>query len=263
MNSKISIKDFADKQLFHIKVLEDRVFEIKKYPSFKLLIDGLKDILLKCDKSKKQICILERTKLYGSSLFGGLFEKAEIISYDCSPSSANERGDYNSFMVDDKNFIKFQKIESLSQDNTFKLPENKFDLIFIPNLIHHFKDQEKLFSECFKSLKAHGELKIFEPTIREIHQAPHDYLRYTPHGIEEIYKRNKFTKILCHEIGDSFEALNYIINVMRSKRDDEEFSKWCDKFTMSINEFKKGKKDIVKKHARFPTAFFCSGIKNA
>ena len=177
MNSKISITNFSEKQLSHIKILEDKVFEINKYPSFKLLIDGLKDILLKCDKVKKQICILERTKLYGSSLFGGLFEKAKIISYDCSPSSANERGNYNSFMVKDKKFIKFKKIESLKQDDTFKLPENKFDLIFIPNLIHHFKDQEKLFSECFKSLKANGELKVFEPTIREIHQAPHDYLR--------------------------------------------------------------------------------------
>ena len=49
---------------------------------------------------------------------------------------------------------------------------------------------------------------------------------------------------------------------MRSKREDEEFSKWCDRFSMSINEFKIGKKDIVKKHARFPTAFLCSGIKN-
>ena len=262
MNSKKSINNFSEKQLFHIKVLEDKVFEINKYPSFKLLIDSLKEILLKFDKNQKHICILERTKLYGSSLFGGLFEKAKIISYDCSPSSANERGNYNSFMVDDKKFIKFQKIKTLIQDDKFKLPENKFDLIFIPNLIHHFKDQEKLFSECFKSLKPYGELKVFEPTIREIHQAPHDYLRYTPHGIEEIYKRNNFTKIECHEIGDSFEALNYIINVMRSKRDDSEFSKWCDRFTMSINEFKKGKKDIVKKHARFPTAFLCSGIKN-
>ena len=59
MNLKKSINHFSEKQLFHIKVLEDKVFEINKYPSFKLLIDGLKEILMKCDKNQKQICILE------------------------------------------------------------------------------------------------------------------------------------------------------------------------------------------------------------
>ena len=30
----------------------------------------------------------------------------------------------------------------------------------------------------------------------------------------------------------------------------------------NINNFKKDKKDIVKEHARFPTAFLCKGTKN-
>lgn len=262
MESQNQLKKLSKNQNSHLNVLEKKVFELKKYPSFKLLIDGIKSILIKYDYKGKNICILERTRLYGSSLFGGLFQNATIKSYDCSPSSAEERGSYNSFMVDDDNFIKFNNVESLVQDELFKLPENSFDVIFIPNLIHHFRNQKLLFSECFQALKDSGELVVFEPTFREIHQAPHDYIRYTPYGIKEIYKDNSFEQIICEEIGDSFEAINYILNIMKAKRKDDNFLKWCDLMKDNINNFKKDKKDIVKEHARFPTAFLCKGTKN-
>ena len=262
MESLNSLKKLSKKQNLHLDVLEKKVFELKQYPSFSLLIDGLKNILINYDYKDKNVCILERTKLYGTSLFGGLFQNATIKSYDCSPSSAKERGSYNSFMVDDDNFIKFNNVESLFQDELFKLPHNSFDVIFIPNLIHHFRNQKLLFSECFQALKDNGELVVFEPTFREIHQAPHDYIRYTPYGIKQIYKDNFFKEIICEEIGDSFEAINYILNIIKAKRKDDEFLNWCDLMKENINNFKKDKKDIVKKHARFPTAFLCKGIKN-
>tara|TARA_B100001248_G_scaffold14650_1_gene9757 strand:- start:10647 stop:11444 length:798 start_codon:yes stop_codon:yes gene_type:complete len=262
MNLHSLNKSLSDKQKIHISILKEKVFELHKYPSFQLLIEGLEEILINDDLIQNNICILERTKLYGSSLFGGLFEKANLISYDCSPASADERGSYNSHMIDSKNFLKFTKSESLNQDATFALPENKFDVIFIPNLVHHFEDQSLLFSVCYKSLKKNGKLIVFEPTFREIHQAPHDYIRYTPYGIKQILIQNSFCKINCKETGDSFEALSYILNIMKAKRDDKDFIDWCNTLDEKINQFKKGKVDIVKNHARFPTAFICEGIKH-
>ncbi len=262
MSLTSSNKSLSEKQKIHISILREKVFELNKYPSFKLLIEGLEEILLNYDLTQNNICILERTKLYGSSLFGGLFEKANLTSYDCSPNSADERGSYNSHMIDSENFLKFTKIESLNQDEFFSLPENKFDIIFIPNLVHHFEDQSLLFSVCYKSLKNNGKLIVFEPTFREIHQAPNDYIRYTPYGIKQILIQNSFCKINCKETGDSFEAISYILNIMKAKRDDKDFIDWCNTFDEKINQFKKGKVDIVKKHARFPTAFICEGIKN-
>jgi len=262
MKSQNGSKRLSKNQILHLEVLKNKVFELNKYPSFKLLIDGLKRILMKYDYKEKKVCFLERTKLYGTSLFGGLFQNAIIQSYDCSPSSAEGRGSYNSFMVDDNHFMKFTNVHSLVQDDLFKIPENNFDVIFIPNLVHHFRNQELLFSECFDSLKDNGELVVFEPTFREIHQAPHDYIRYTPYGIKEIYKENYFDQITCEETGDSFEAITYILNIMKAKREDEDFLNWCDLMKENIKDFKKDKKDIVKEHARFPTAFLCTGFKN-
>tara|TARA_Y100000994_G_scaffold106750_1_gene87987 strand:- start:886 stop:1677 length:792 start_codon:yes stop_codon:yes gene_type:complete len=262
MNNKYSFKKLSKKQKHHIKLLEDKVFELDKYPSFKLLIDGIESILMKYDIDEKNICILERTKLYGTSLFGGLFENAKLTSYDCSPPSANNRGSYNEYMVNNENFIRFVDIQHINQSNLFGLPKNKFDAIFIPNLVHHFKDQSLLFAECHSALKNNGELIVFEPTFREVHQAPHDYIRYTPYGIKQIFSDYLFTDVECKEIGDSFEALTYILNVMMAKREDKDFLNWGKELSKNIEFFKKDKVDIVKDHARFPTAFLCSGFKN-
>jgi len=261
MNEEFSNINLTKAQNLHIKILKEKVFELNKYPSFSLLIDGLVYIINKFDKKNKHICILERTKLYGSSLFGGLFNQSKITSFDCSPSSAGKRGSYNSHMINYEDFIKFEEINTLNQDENFNLPSNKYDAIFIPNLVHHFRDQIILFSNCHKSLKDRGELIIFEPTFREIHQAPHDYIRYTPYGIKQILKDFFFKDIECLESGDSFEALNYILNIMEAKREDEEFTNWCNELRSKIDDFKIGKKDIVKSHARFPNSFLSIGMK--
>lgn len=260
MSEEINIS-LSIKQINHIKVLKEDVFELNKYPSFSLLIDGLEEILKKFDKANTNICLLERTKLYATSLFGGLFLKANVSSFDCSPRSADVRGSYNSHLVKNNDFINYNKIIDLPQDDISKLPKNKFDIIFIPNLVHHFKNQKTLFDSCYKSLKQGGTILIFEPTFREIHQTPHDYIRYTPYGIEEALKDSSLIPLECIETGDSFEAINYILNVMKAKREDDEFISWCDNLILNIEQYKVGQKDIVKKHSRFPTAFLSYGKK--
>ena len=173
------------------------------------MIEGLEEIITQYDKKGMNICLLERTNCI-THLFGGLFLNANVSSYDCSPESANERGSYNSHLVKSKDFIRFNDIDEMPQDKFYQLPKDKFDVIFIPNLVHHFRDQNALFDGCYKSLKKDGLILIFEPTFREIHQIPHDYIRYTPYGIEETLKKSLFTSLESKETGDSFEAINYI-----------------------------------------------------
>ena len=97
-------------QIKHIDILKQKVFEVDIYPSFNILINELPVILDSFDKKGKNIAILERTKLYETSLFGGLFKHSNVVSFDCSPESATERGAYNQDMVQHEGFIKFQKI---------------------------------------------------------------------------------------------------------------------------------------------------------
>ncbi len=255
------MKNLNLSQLKHIEILKQKVFEVNIYPSFNILINELPIILDSFDKKGKNIAILERTKLYETSLFGGLFQQSNVISFDCSPESAKERGAYNQDMVDHEGFINFQKIEFIDQSTSFQLPKDKFDLVFIPNLVHHFKHQKILYDQCYESLKSKGSIIIFEPTFREIHQAPNDYIRYTPYGMEQVLKESKFHSFKCKEYGDAYDALVYILNIMNSKRNDEVFEQWFKDMKSSIQKIEKQKIDIVKKNARFTTSFIAHSKK--
>ena len=68
MNKLLSNK-LTKEQINHLDVLRKNVFEINKYPSFSLLIEGIERIIINEDFDNKSICLLERTQLYGTSLF--------------------------------------------------------------------------------------------------------------------------------------------------------------------------------------------------
>tara|TARA_B100000242_G_C42913298_1_gene423460 strand:- start:36 stop:815 length:780 start_codon:yes stop_codon:yes gene_type:complete len=247
----------------HIKVLREEVFEIKtKWPQFELLLDDL--IMLSENENIKTVCGLERTLLYGGySLIAPLFEEnsKSFFSIDCSPETAEQRGDYCKERILNEKFIKKEMdirrdIENLNIDI-------KFDLIVIPNLMHHVFNQEKIIKSSYKLLNPNGKLYIFEPTIRELHQIPNDYIRWTPFGLNKIAESNNFRLISQKETGNPFEAIKYCwYQAVEYLNDNDRkvIRDWLkkDQFPF-INklESKSYKTNQVRNFTRFPTAFSC------
>ena len=85
-------------------------------------------------------------------------------------------------------------------------------MIIIPNLMHHIYDHHHLLKQCKSILKKGGDLYIFEPTLREIHQLPEDYFRFTPYGLENILKSVGFKKVKHDFSGGPFTAILYCID---------------------------------------------------
>lgn len=173
----------------HVEVLRTRVFQVEtKWPHFQLLID---DVIAMAERlpAGARIVSLERNQLYGGfSLFAPLFERQDFVSVDCSPESAGVRGAYNSAMVDDPHFIRVATTMNAPVD-AVPLADASADVVVIPNLVHHIEDQDAMFGEAKRLLRAGGELYVFEPLVRELHQVPDDYLRYTPYGLASVLKR--------------------------------------------------------------------------
>ena len=59
MNKKYS-SQLSQTQIKHINVLKQNVFQLKNYPSFALMIEGLEEIITQYDKKGINICLLER-----------------------------------------------------------------------------------------------------------------------------------------------------------------------------------------------------------
>ena len=172
-----------DKIHQHLLMLKEKVFQVDEvWPQYRLLLDDLCE-LSAAMSSKTTVVSIERSLLYGGwSLIAPLFQHTQFTAIDCSPKSADERGAYNQNKMDDPRFIQIPINRRASIYET-GLPEGQADLVLVPNLVHHISDQKSLFSELARIVKPGGKVYVFEALVREIHQAPDDFLRYTPHGL--------------------------------------------------------------------------------
>lgn len=193
----------------HKEVLEEKVFQVhSKWPQFKLLLDDLELISSGVDRDKRVIS-LERTLLYdGYSLFAPFFSEQNFLSIDCSPPTAESRGAYNKSMIEDSRFIKV-KHHLRCQIEAIPRTIEPADFILVPNLIHHVRDQNQLFQSLVNLLRPGGLLYIFEPTLREYHQIPDDFIRYTPSGMANCLELSGLKIKDIRMIGGPFSAIAY------------------------------------------------------
>lgn len=193
----------------HEQMLEQRVFQIEtKWPQFRRLLDDLRALAAAMPAGSTVVC-LERTLLYGGySLFAPLFSKQRFLSVDCSPAVAESRGAYNAGMVDDDRFIPIATTHRAPAEAT-GLPDSSTDLVIVPNLVHHVRDQAGLFGEMARLLRPGGRGYIFEPLVRELHQVPDDYVRYTPWGFETQIEAAGLTYDRYVPEGGPFTAIAY------------------------------------------------------
>lgn len=177
------------KVLAHLEMLREKVFEVDvRWPQYRLLLDDLCELSEEV-KPGSIVVSLERSLLYGGySLYAPLFQHTVFTSIDCSPRSADQRGAYNYDRVDDSRFIPIP-VSHRTSVSEINLPDDAADLVLVPNLVHHVADQECLFSELSRIVKPGGFVYVFEPLVREIHQAPDDFLRYTPFGLQRVLSR--------------------------------------------------------------------------
>jgi SAM-dependent methyltransferase len=250
----------AQEILQHMDLLREKVFQTSsKWPQFNLLLNDIQK-LSNSLKPGSIVISFERTLLYGgNSLIAPFFENHNFTSIDCSPESAEKRGSYNLELVNDPRFIAIPHNLRASIDD-LKLNGLSADLVLVPNLIHHVKDQDKLFKEIAGATKSNGMVYIFEALVRELHQIPDDYLRYTPYGLEFVMKKNKLIKEKLNTTGGPFSAIVYCwIQALQyfPKAERKEIENWfyAEHFEKLMGWDAKYKKNLVRSNSEFPTAF--------
>ena len=243
----------------HEKALKKNVFFTEnKWPHFNLLFKDINKISKKI-KVNSTVVSLERTKLYGGvSLFAPYFERNKFISVDCTSNKLKKRGSYNDKFVTNKNIVKMNSSITCNYRD-IKLKSNSADWILIPNLMHHIDDGKVLLEQSHKILKSKGSLYIFEPLLRELHQVPEDYGRYTPFLLEKLLKKIGFKKFSYKFTGGPFSSIAYMwdqaIQYFPLKKRNE-FEMWFKKeFKRLIKLEKKYKINLVRKNTISPVAF--------
>lgn len=193
----------------HQRMLEEKVFQTEtKWPHFRRLIADVRELARAFPDGARVVC-MERSLLYGGiSLFAPFFHRQDFVSLDCSPGTAEKRGAYNKGMVDDDRCLVVPTTMRAKPEAT-GLPAASIDLVMVPNLVHHVPDQRGLFAELARLLKPGARGYIFEPLVRELHQAPDDFLRYTPWGFERQIAEAGMVYERFEPEGGPFQAIGY------------------------------------------------------
>jgi len=98
-------------------------------------------------------------------------------------------------------------------DLSSKLPfvDACFDTLILSDVLEHVPDPSLLWSEMSRVVRGQGKLLLNVPFLYRIHEAPHDYYRYTEFALRRFAERSGFDVLLLQAIGGVREVLGDLI----------------------------------------------------
>ncbi len=202
-----------------IDELTKNLFDTERWPHYRLMFNHMNKIIRNINK-KDKIGLLERCYIYdGFSIFSSLFQHLSLDIFDYIPpnSQSKYRQSYqldklDSLPITRKNIKKSQV--SVTAENLSELKNNgkKYDYFFIPNVLHHHPNPFQLIDDCKSLLNEKGHIYIFDATLREDHQRPDDFFRFTRNGIIYALEKSQFEIIEINSSKSPVEALIYTMD---------------------------------------------------
>ncbi|HMQ68397.1 MAG TPA: class I SAM-dependent methyltransferase [Ignavibacteria bacterium] len=102
------------------------------------------------------------------------------------------------------------EVECYAEDIDKHFEMNRFDCVLCTEVLEHTVNDRKVISNISTILKPGGTLIISTPFTYVLHEAPHDYRRYTYYGLRKILEENNFKVMSAFSMGGTFSSGLYI-----------------------------------------------------
>ena len=89
----------------------------------------------------------------------------------------------------------YSKIDVVSSIDNLCFVSYAFDLIICTQVLEHVKEPQQVIDELFRALKKEGVICLTAPQGWGVHQAPHDYYRFTCYALHYLLENSGFEKI--------------------------------------------------------------------
>ncbi len=89
------------------------------------------------------------------------------------------------------------------------VPQEAFDSAICLEVLEHVSNPFVAVGEIAKLLKPGGVLILSVPHLSRVHEAPHDYFRYTRYGIQSVLESNGFEILEMRPTGALFSFLGH------------------------------------------------------
>jgi SAM-dependent methyltransferase len=151
----------------------------------------------------------------------------------------------------------FHKTEHLDYEcdlnREIPLPDHRFDTILATDVLEHIANPGGFWQEMARLLKPGGKIIVAVPFLYQVHEAPHDYARYTEYQLTRSCERHGLTVVSLEPYGGSVEVILDIIAKHLS------FSKILSALHLAVSKFLSrllaGRKVYKKIARRFPLGY--------
>jgi hypothetical protein len=250
----------------YLEFLKQKIFKTAEFDQFNLLFDALARFLA---RPTGEVAILERSYIYGGrSLFAPLLPAGTPTSIiDYRPVSADSRSNYQGHWIDQCG-LEFPTAaqEIVDLGTGYRMSFSRLDTmtLLVPNVLHHCRDFADLVGHLQAAMPQLQRVFVFDSYLREGHQTPDDFCRYTPSALERVMRAGGFGRVELEETGNVFDAILYLISQARWQLENApelaQLKQSMDELEPILREIRRNKKyrPLGRPHAYMATAYAMS-----
>jgi SAM-dependent methyltransferase len=101
----------------------------------------------------------------------------------------------------------YSRVDAVADLTALPFATGTFDAAIHIVTIEHLREPGRALAEMSRVLKVEGRLLIVAPLEWEVHQAPHDYFRYTYYGLVHLLEQAKMLCLETRPVGGYFRLL--------------------------------------------------------
>lgn len=101
----------------------------------------------------------------------------------------------------------YGKLDAIADLAALPFPDSCFDACINIVTLEHVNDPRRVLSEIERTMVKSGRVLVIVPHEWEVHQSPHDYFRYTKHGMAHLFECAGFAAHSIEPVGGYFRLL--------------------------------------------------------
>lgn len=101
----------------------------------------------------------------------------------------------------------YGRLDAIADLMALPFHDGSFDACINIVTLEHVRDPGSALQEMARALSSRGRLLLIAPHEWEVHQSPHDFYRYTRHGLEHLFTSAGFADYTIEPVGGYFRLL--------------------------------------------------------